>query len=213
MLKFVFLVGLGLAGTVAVLGAPVMRTRALNVRDGEDILIRRTSSDRDLSEYRLVRRGRPPVNTDNLSRPRQPGHYYEPTTCPHDTCPSRRWNHERFISPIRVDCHCIKFHDGVLPPLWVEPATIPPPTKLRGHRKHPVGVDKQSMDTVARLTADMPAESARLLEARLARAQSLVMQQASAPANLAAETAHLLKKNLARAQRPGAIRFFFIHVK
>jgi len=167
MIKIIFklLVGVSLVGVIGVLGAPVPRTRALNVHDGQPRL--------EVRDFDLVRRGALTKAERNLKRSRRPGFYVRRVRCP-NSCRSV------LVSPSGVNSHCVQFHDGYLSDSWVEPETIPVPKGWGMRRKYPPGETKRSVDKTAELALKRPTETKRLIAMRKARAERLLTDPAYA---------------------------------
>jgi hypothetical protein len=158
IIKIVYLVSAGLASVIGVLGAPMLRTRALDVYDG--------NLEVDIRDYALVRRakGRRPKRRGEMTLLRPPGYYFEATACPHPQCDEAFQDQkEAFTSPTWVNCHCIEFHDGDIPPGWEHPPTVPIPKPRGPTRIYKPGENKLSVAAWKRVKNLFPTQTRRLL--------------------------------------------------
>jgi hypothetical protein len=131
MVQILFLVSVALTCAVGALGAPMQRTRALGVYDG----------NLEIRDYALVRRGAIPKDTQALVRPRPPGRFQKVEPCP-------RCGRRKFVSLQAMNAHWYlkADHPGDRVPDDLIPKTIPLPVGVgrKGLRKYAPGVDKKS---------------------------------------------------------------------
>jgi hypothetical protein len=156
MVQLVLLVCVALVSTFGVLGAPLLRSRALNVYHSDRTL--------EIRNYALVRRGRTPMKNEELKHPRRPGFFLQSQMCPLKSpglpCCMMAGRTTLFTNPGSLNKHCVRYHGSKQPwPPGEQPATVPIPTNSIGGRprQHPPGETTQSLASAARLAALFPA--------------------------------------------------------
>jgi hypothetical protein len=150
LLKIVCLAAVGLTRTIAVQGAPVQRTQALDAYDG-------TLQIRD---YTFVRRGGAFKNNDELKRGRKAGYYKTPASCPFQ-CMREPEKPYLFSSPLRIIGHFIEVHGGVEPLHWRPPAIKAPVYNRRAGRQRPLGETPRTVTGFTEIVNNNYAAAAR----------------------------------------------------